>query len=335
MALKKTLGAALTSAAFRWLFRRWTRHTVPVVMLHRFSEQPGPDRTTVASLDRALAAVRREGLTPRSLGDLAAELGRGRVPGRSICFTVDDGYRDFKDLGQPVFARYDAPVTVFLTSGFIDGAQWNWWDWVRAAFEATETDLAGMRDALGRPFPPAQGLRGAVVQMVESCKEVPDGRRREALETLRSALGVALPDRPVDAYAAMNWEDVRKLSAQGVEFGGHTVTHPILSRVDAATLERELVESFAAVERVTGRLTRVFAYPNGRAQDFDAAAIDALKRLDVAAAVTTEPGVVDTRVLRATDGRYRLPRVPLPQQPARQDALISGLETAKIALGWK
>src|SRR5689334_21224101 len=47
---------------------------------------------------------------------------------RSVVFTVDDGYADFAEVGAPVFAAYDCPVTVFLITDFVSGKLWNWFD---------------------------------------------------------------------------------------------------------------------------------------------------------------------------------------------------------------
>jgi peptidoglycan/xylan/chitin deacetylase (PgdA/CDA1 family) len=233
------------------------------------------------------------------------------------------------DYAHPVFSRYDAPVTVFVISGFIDGRSWNWWDRVHAACALTDTDFALLRDARGHAFPDGLDPWNAAEQMIASCKEVSDELRRSALAAFEESLAVQLPERPADGCAPMGWDDVRRLSGQGVEFGGHTVTHPILSQVDSRTLGTELSDSLQSVERATSRPTRVFAYPNGRAQDYDDATVAALKRLGVEAAVTTTAGFARRTHAGEEEARYHLPRLSFPEQPERQLALVCGLEAAK------
>ena len=60
------------------------------------------------------------------------------------------------------------------------------------------------------------------------------------------------------------------MAAAGVEFGSHTVNHPILSTLDGETLERELVDSKQHIESRLGTSCDTFAYPNGGIGDFGA-----------------------------------------------------------------
>jgi len=56
--------------------------------------------------------------------------------------------------------------------------------------------------------------------------------------------------------------DIRHL-AQDFEIGAHTMTHPRLSQVDAATAWREITTSKETLERITGRPVSSFCYPYG------------------------------------------------------------------------
>src|SRR6476661_5592617 len=46
---------------------------------------------------------------------------------RFACFTLDDGYRDNRDFALPVMREFDAPLTVYVTSDFAEGAGRLWW----------------------------------------------------------------------------------------------------------------------------------------------------------------------------------------------------------------
>ncbi|NIM61942.1 MAG: polysaccharide deacetylase family protein [Acidobacteria bacterium] len=122
------------------------------------------------------------------------------------------------------------------------------------------------------------------------------------------------------------------MASEGVEFGGHTVTHPVLSQVDDERLASEIEGSFEALKRATGAEVRCFAYPNGRERDFDDRAVDLLRRRGVAA-VTAEYGIVSRATLERDDALYRLPRVSLSEDPVRRMALIAGVEAARIDVG--
>jgi peptidoglycan/xylan/chitin deacetylase (PgdA/CDA1 family) len=58
-------------------------------------------------------------------------------------------------------------------------------------------------------------------------------------------------------------EQVRELAAQGFELGAHSMTHPDLRGLDDGALRTEVRGSKEAVEDLTGRPCRTFAYPYG------------------------------------------------------------------------
>src|SRR5262249_57919702 len=81
------------------------------------------------ALRGALAYRRRQGYELVGLADLFRRLGGEGPPlRRAVAFTIDDGYLDHATVAAPVFAEYDCPVTTFVTTGFLDGALWMWWD---------------------------------------------------------------------------------------------------------------------------------------------------------------------------------------------------------------
>lgn len=49
-----------------------------------------------------------------------------------------------------------------------------------------------------------------------------------------------------------------------MKIGGHTVTHPILARLDRQTALREIADGKARLEEIIGDRVDVFAYPSGR-----------------------------------------------------------------------
>jgi peptidoglycan/xylan/chitin deacetylase (PgdA/CDA1 family) len=58
-------------------------------------------------------------------------------------------------------------------------------------------------------------------------------------------------------------DEARELAARGMEVASHGLTHPDLRTLDDAALDAELRDSRAAVEELTGRPCRTFAYPFG------------------------------------------------------------------------
>ncbi|NOT46369.1 MAG: polysaccharide deacetylase family protein [Acidobacteria bacterium] len=97
------------------------------------------------------------------------------------------------------------------------------------------------------------------------------------------------PDLPRSKL--LSWDEVRELNTYGIEFGSHTKTHPDLTKLTAAEIGVEVVESKAAIEDALGRETTTFAYPFGRHD----AAIRQIAVANFEAACSTDLGKVTPR----------------------------------------
>ena len=60
----------------------------------------------------------------------------------------------------------------------------------------------------------------------------------------------------------LSWEQVNQLLGTGIEFGSHTVNHPVLVNLDWREIEKELVDSKTAIESQLGSRVDLFGYPN-------------------------------------------------------------------------
>jgi peptidoglycan/xylan/chitin deacetylase (PgdA/CDA1 family) len=254
--------------------------------------------------------------------------------------TVDDGYRDFADIAVPILSRYGIPATVFVARDFIDGGRWYWWDRIDHAFVQTASHRARVRlgdrgtceYSWNAPAEKALAQR----RFTEDCKEIDDTAKWQAIEELETELRVEVPvDVPV-RYRGVTWDDVRKLSDAGIEIGGHTVTHPILSRVPPERAEAEVVECLDAILHHTGKRPRTFAYPNGRRGDFTPWVMDVLDREGIIGAVTGEHGIVSAPLLDTLERpMYQLPRIAMPSTWEGFVQAVSGVEALKQQLGYR
>jgi peptidoglycan/xylan/chitin deacetylase (PgdA/CDA1 family) len=77
-----------------------------------------------------------------------------------------------------------------------------------------------------------------------------------------------------EELASLDWDELRGLRDAGWEIGSHTLTHPKLTQLDDAALDRELTESREAVTAELGGCESI-AYPYG---DVDIRVIEATGR---------------------------------------------------------
>jgi hypothetical protein len=125
-------------------------------------------------------------------------------------------------------------------------------------------------------------------QAMTALQECPGREREELFHQFAEALGI----NPLESAKGMmlTWEQIRKMSADQISFGAHTVTHPVLSRLDPAAIEDEISRSKKHIEMETGKAVKAFAYPFGKTRHFTPETPTILKRLGFLCAVTTERG---------------------------------------------
>ena len=218
------------------------------------------------------------------------------LPPYALAVTVDDGYRDFQEAGYPVFAEYEIPVTVFLVTDFIDGKAWLWFDRVVYAFQQAGVSQASIEipggNVLRFELESTASRRAAGQRLANLAVGLSPADRRALIADLPRLLKAEIPEQAPPAYRPLSWEEVRSLAAVGVEFGGHTKTHPILSALtDPEELRQEIAGSKARIESELDRPVLHFCYPNGKMQDIGPAAVEAVRAAGMQTAVTAEPGL--------------------------------------------
>lgn len=243
---------------------------------------------------RQLAYVRRV-YQVFPLEEALERLEAGTLPDRAATLTFDDGTRNLATQAAPILRSLGLPAAVFLATGPMGTGETLWPDRLWLAFartQRTEVDMTAL--GLGSHLLGSATRRGkAFAAAVDRLKALPDDQRIERAEWLIETLGQQADSDP-GPFEMLSWPEAHALAADGqVTLYPHTVTHPILSRCPDDKVQREIADSCEAVERETGSATRVFAYPNGRTQDFDERAKQALRRQGVRWALSTVEGFAD------------------------------------------
>jgi peptidoglycan/xylan/chitin deacetylase (PgdA/CDA1 family) len=204
-----------------------------------------------------------------------------------VAVTFDDGYADNAELAWPLVEGHGATATVFVTTGFLDGEPL-WFDVARQCLRALESAppraARHLTEDLRRSLPGWRTSLG-VSWTVNRMKRL-GTRERERL--VSRMLDLALSEGGL--ARPMTWEQARAIHRAGGEIGAHTISHPILSKLDRAAQEKEIRGSRERVAEELGVEPSSFAYPNGSRRDFDAATLDLVARAGFEAACTTIRG---------------------------------------------
>jgi peptidoglycan/xylan/chitin deacetylase (PgdA/CDA1 family) len=279
----------------------WSR-CLSILIYHRVIPEPDPllpDEICAREFDWHLAVLGRW-FRVLDLPEAMARLRDGSLPARAACVTFDDGYADNVSAALPLLRKHGMTATFFLATGWLAGGRmWN--DTVietvrRAPARVLDARPAGlgMLD-IGAP----EQRRGAIERLLARLKYLPMEERQRRADELASAAGCDLP-----SDLMMSADGVRELHRSGMRIGAHTVNHPILAKLDRPRARREIEESRARLEAITGAPVRLFAYPNGRpGVDYLREHVDLVKDLGFDAAVTTARGVA-----RSASDPLQLPR---------------------------
>jgi peptidoglycan/xylan/chitin deacetylase (PgdA/CDA1 family) len=205
---------------------------------------------------------------PISIVDLVKFIERAEpLPPRPVLVTFDDGYKDNADIAWPILQRRNVPAVVFLATDHVGSQRPFLWDFAAYCFHYTTHDAATVPLLGPRSLRTSSARCAASESWMERSKSLPASERWKAAHTLRRALNVAIPDKAFSGLY-LSWADVRRLAAQGLHFGGHTKTHPILTRMPINEAREEIFGSYNSIRAELSQPPLAFAYPNGSRFDF-------------------------------------------------------------------
>jgi len=279
-------------------------------MYHRIANDPIDNWGLAVSprfFEEQLEVLRRT-RRPLPLADFIRNLMSGTLASDAVAVTFDDGYVDNLVAGKPLLAAADIPATVFLATGYLDRPGEFWWDELSRLvlaghgprnFElmvggkAMRVDLGSTALARENGTVPATKLKArkaALSPIWEAMRRLDDDERQLAMSRLRSVLTDCGGN--VDRGRAMTQDEVRALASDGlVTVGAHTVTHPLLTGLGIVACQKEIAESKATCEALTGAQVAGFAYPYG---DFDGKARKAVSAAGFAFACSTRHAAATT-----------------------------------------
>lgn len=298
------------------LSRRGPDAKLLILIFHRVLAEPDPlhpDEPTAGEFAARMDLVRSL-FSVFSLQEAVARRESGTLPARSACITFDDGYRNNREIAAPILADRGMVGTFFVATGYLDGGRmWN--DSIIEAIRRAPATFDLRHIDLGIHELPDYAARFRLIgELIARIKHLAPAERLSATTSIVEACGARLP-----TDLMMSTGQVREMHALGMEIGAHTVTHPILAKVEDEVARREIVDSRRRLQEIIGADVTSFAYPNGRpARDYAAAHPAMVREAGFQAAVTTAWGASS-----AGDDVFQLPRLsPWDNAPGRYTARL-------------
>ena len=221
---------------------------------------------------------------------LAGEgLERGRT---NVVLTFDDGYGNNFTNALPVLERLELPAVFAVTSAFVTEREPLWNDVVEYAVRHTQRERVELEwdgERRGFDLTGHEGRLALYNWLLRQCVLVDQRRRGELLDLALGELGVRRKDVLEDEdYRPLTPDQVHMLAVgERVEIASHSAHHFLLGKLPREDVRREVRDSRAALEQLTGRSVTVFCMPGG---SFDAAVLQEIFAAGYEVVLTSEVG---------------------------------------------
>jgi len=250
---------------------------------------------------------------PVSLRAVAEAARRNEHLERAIVFTFDDGYADNLRRAYPILFRRRIPMTIFPVAGVIGNTDLMWQH--KLAWLTRNGHEGRINIALEHYGYPARDEHETWPDYARRCfrPDLPDILEHALRDVGESGASLAGRFRPY-----LEPEEMAAADPEFVEFGNHTMTHPVLSALSAEAQQREIASARDCLTAITGIAPTSFAYPFGLKRQYDDDSLRIVRE-------TGHTAAVDMR-RRINVGRmdpFQLSRRPAPHGPVEEmDSLI-------------
>ena len=264
-------------------YKKFSKGSLTILMYHQVGESEYNGYYIAVSPENFEKQIRylRKNYNIISLKELCAYIRSKELPAEDCAvITLDDGYKDNYVNAYPILKRYNIPATIFLTSGYIGANQILWWDRVAKIIKIISR---GKKEIKLQDDNYAEKLRNILISIygkkVKSIQEaidllcvylksVPEKEKNMILNDLEDKLQPYL-DKTYNPGNMLTWDEIIEMGKNGIDFGGHTITHPILTKIGIEQVKDEILNSKNEIEKRINKNILHFSYPNGKEEDFN------------------------------------------------------------------
>ncbi len=266
------------------VFRFFHRHSLTIVLYHGVAPEVENGIYNYRGkfirpdvFERQVAYMKKH-YTILPVDEALRRLDDGTLPDYALAITFDDGYRNFYEHAYPVLKASHTPATMYLATDFVCRNVPLWVDrleFVMGTGAGSFTERTA-RDARTR----------------DHLKSVSPDVREAALVALEKDAGTSLSsfDGERAVYAPLTRAEIIELAENGITFGAHTKSHPILARQSSTQQRDEILGSKSDIESIGVPVSLVFAYPNGQSDDWNSDTERILETSGFTHALTTHEG---------------------------------------------
>jgi len=208
----------------------------------------------------------------------------------NVLITFDDGYRCVYEHAYPILKKLSLPALVFLATQPPDDGGMIWTDFLYFLLHSTSKKTITFPWNLDTfSIVEAKEKTKILSEMKKYLKKIQNADRINFISKLEKDLDVSTASL---RRQMLSWDEVRN-SLNLVSYGGHTHSHPIMSKISEEELEFEIKHCRERIFQETGSYPISFAYPNGQSTDYSKVSIQLLRKYGYQLAYTTNEGYND------------------------------------------
>lgn len=304
---------ALTSVNAHAMYQRVNPPMGIVLMCHSIGQPSNDDfnpngkwRISSNQLEMAINCATQMGFEAVSLDTIAQRL-KGNVNQPPFyALTFDDGYVDNYRAALPVCQHYKVPMTVYVTTGFVQRKHIAWWHFIEHLIAHHSTlDAVIKGERFNLDCSTLSGKQKAFDQLSKILTLASSQDRAEFIEDMTQRYGEN--SRLFAESLFMNESELKEFAGNDYAYiGSHGVSHCAFSSLDIDCLNQELMDSAEYTQSLSNSQLHHLAYPYGSSATVSARDIELVKGQGIATAVTTQHGCITS-----SSQLQALPRIPL------------------------
>ena len=286
--------------------------------------------TSPAFIDLLLGYLRSEGYSFVSLDQMVEELqSPKRTQSRLIAIAITLPYRETIENAVPQFRSHDAPFTVFVAPGMLEGEASLWWEVLERIIDKRKVifiDLPKGRLEIDTSTMSKKTKAYHELHDFLICNVTNDERDR-----IINDLSAGYEESPISYTSSqlVSWDMLSELSTDPLFSAGATgLNYRVLSKLNKDECHFEIARSRDVLKLETGIDVRHFSVPFNDFYPADQGQLELIEKAGYQSGLTTSPGIIYPVHSKNT---FTLPALPIrgDRQSTRYiKTELSGLPTA-------
>jgi len=195
-----------------------------------------------------------------------------------VLITFDDGYLDNYSVAFPILRSHGVQAVFFLPTAFIGTGKLPWWDIIAYIIKRSVKGRIHLEYPAPRDFDlAADGGKRVSMEILRLFTHPTVKDPERFLVDLERECEVLRPEAEAER-CFLNWDEARDMQQHGMDFGSHTHSHEILTKLSPERQREEVRYSREILERELNRQVDVLAYPVGLKHCFSSDTVSALEQ---------------------------------------------------------